>query len=176
MIDRFKTWILRKLIKANVDATPIRHTFTDENRERSAIVRRENAIKARHLQMMEDRLNHLQEIQKMQQTQEKINALESSIYGEDEEDDGLDSLFGQFLNTVMQGKQQTIATNETQVVQQMQQISDEQLEQLLEGIPQSQKAMLSKASDDELKALARIKFPQFDENTVERAIKIFRGI
>lgn len=177
MFDKIKTRVLKWILKDDLNK-PIRHTFENDDREKSALVRRENALKRQQIEMMEARLAHLQELQKMEHMQEKIQALESNLYGNsDEEPSNADSLLFQLLNKAFGvNNGQTDTTISPTPTNNMQELSDETLNAMIESVPASQIALMRQLDDVELQKLARQKFPYVTDSTIQRAIKILKGI
>lgn len=176
MLDRFKTWIAKKALRTELEK-PIRHTFENDDREKSALVRRENALKRQQLEMMEQRLAHLQELQKMEQMQEKINALEDNLYGDEEEGESPDSLLYGLLSKAfgVGGQSQPIVPPTPNTTEQ-QELSDETLTAMIESVPAAQIAIMRRLDDAELQRLAKQKFPYLNDATIQKAIKLVRGI
>lgn len=162
-----------RLIPNNVN-----HTFTDEDFDASQLARKENAVKKMQLDVMRERLEHLQAIQRQRQIQEQIELLEDEIYGDDEDgepsplSDNPDVMLLQLFERITSRQQKP--ADQTPPPSPSISLSDSQIKAFLdENIPKKYVPELKKLSPEKQLELLQTRFPSLDEQTARRAVGIF---
>jgi len=151
------------------------HMFDDKDRELSLERKRmnielENAKKKNMI--AEENMRHKLEMAQMQDELDELTG-----YDDDDDDDGkvstmLLSLFdkAKSLTPAASPQPQTIASSPAGVS-----ISDEDLKQLWDGVPQMAKDYAPKCTDAQVCEFIKVKMlPQADDETIQRALKVVR--
>lgn len=163
----FLTWFSRK------PKGPVRtYDFTDEDRIHAAELRAmdyEAKKLDRELLLNQKRLSNYKILEQI------------SEFEDDEEQLGVDGLFGEFLQNAMtklQASQSSPSPLTPATSSELRHLSDDELRLLKAKIPHTVLKVLKAKSDDELLALARIHYPDIingvDEDTIRRALVIIR--
>lgn len=172
----FFDWFKRK--KATVP-----HDLTDEDRDLSLSVRRNNALirqKRQELEFERMRLEHQLEIEKLQRELDELRA-EDEDDEEDDTPDSTDAIMAALVGSILQGKAQVPSSQPGPTAQTptpistQRRYSDEEISVLLEAVPKHYRALIRKLPDDALRARARQYAPDADDESIERAIKSIRN-
>lgn len=151
--------------------------LTDEDRQFALEIRRMNQIdrlKERQLES-QNRLLQLKEEQ-----MKFLNNIGELGTGKDSADDMIGNFMQLLLASKMQQPQQETATTPLPTPEEPapitgQQLTDEQIQELIDKIPKTQKKMAASLDDSTLAAIIHGKMPGFNAATIGRAIELFRS-
>lgn len=148
------------------------------------IQKKQKEMRKEKLALWEQQLDNLRMRQEQLKMEKEIADIESQLSEFDfEDDDGEDSnssdpmspeaLLTGIVTSSLAAPKQTITTEapgQTSLLT----FSDEQIRQLKEQLPSIYKMQLHILSDDQVKAMIKMKFPQVDNDTLNRAVGILR--
>jgi len=150
------------------------YKFSEEDAEKSLIIRKENAIKKKYAEIQMERLQHLQDLQNERHMEEKIRMMEDEIYGEDEEDDHTtesDPFAGLFSDIVRGAMQKmNVIPQATPGASNQSTIENEKILETIKNIPQTQIEILKKMTVEDLTKLTMEKFPGLTSDQVSLVI------
>jgi hypothetical protein len=152
------------------------HTFSDEDRQASAELRRYKS----DLKKQELEIEKLKIDRKKLEMQAEIEDLKEELFGEDEEDISEartpeDLLMPILMKVLSGGNQQENVQNEPPQQQEIN-LSDEEIKEFLESQPKSYIKQAKKIPDSMLKKLIEQQVPvKLNEDTINRAIKIVKS-
>lgn len=184
------TSLISKLLHrgSNSSSKEIRHTFTDEDRERSSIKILEKQIRQQRIDFLKAKLERMKSLQEEAMLEEQVADLEDQFYDQDEEpqaaskEEGAnpDAMLMQLFGQVLQGRQQQQAPTQTTLQPpQKLHLDNTQLQELLKKIPSPLLKTLKKKKDEEIIQLARSYAPEYvdrmDEDTLNRAIALIKS-
>lgn len=162
------------------------HDFSEEDREKSAVVRLEKAVRRKRLEIQKARLERLHEQLEEQQMEEQIADLEDQLDGDDNQDPGADALspdalFMGLLAKIANGKQPANVSSSASVPveQTRKRLTDDQLKTMRARIPAPVLKKLARMDPEEIVEQISMYDPDFlntyDDDTVKRAVAVLRG-
>lgn len=159
--------------------------LTDEDRQLALQYRRMNN-EARQAERMLEQQNRLLALKEQQAI--FLNNLADVKGGKSEADDMLSNFMQLLLASKLQQPQQPTNLNTVSpspavmpIPQQEQQeqtpeLDDEQILEIIESFPKSQRKLASKLDDNTLIVMVKKKFPEFNDATIYRALELFRSV
>lgn len=168
--------------------------FSDEERLRGAEttneIKRQKALEREADELLKSRLEHLRKLQNRRQLQEQIDELEEQLFepGEDSEEEDSQAqmaptdivimgLIAKFLGidvnklfSLQQGLATSAGGDQASPALPAQDISESEINGILDQLDPRMLAMAQKKPDDEIKAWIRQKYPLVTEASVELAL------
>lgn len=149
------------------------NNLTDEGRELSHVSHKLNAMRKRELDSLKLQMEHLNYLRQQKMIQEQIEDMKDELYGsvKDEgfdEDQLLMSLFAPFIQKFQQGQQPSQLAN-TNVS-----MSDEDIQSIIEQFPPDKLKLFAKLPAETQKKLILSRFPNADEESVNRALEMIQ--
>jgi len=164
---------------------PKASSFSEDSNEDDTLRRiqkKQKELRKEKLALWEQQLDSLRMKQEQLKMEAEIAEIESQLSQFDEEDgedsDSQDPMSPEALLTGIVA--QSFASPKQAVSQEQQgqttmlTFTDEQIRQLKENMPSAYKLQLHILSDDQVKAMIKMKYPQVDNDTLNRAVGILR--
>jgi len=146
------------------------HVLTQDEKDKGNITKMMNAVKRKQQEILMERLEHLQEVQKNKQIEEQIYLLERDMFEddeeEDEEDESIEEKLLKVFEKIMNKDQPSQAglTPATTVSQSPQ--------ELVQAIPEKIRKELRKKTPDEIRQLAKLHYPDLEPELIEQIIPL----